>query len=355
VVSLFTNFALETSVVFLALFASEIGASKLQIGIIGGSYGIAYAFSSWLFGRQSDIKGRLIFVRLGLGLAVPAIAAQALVSSPSALILVRALMGFCLGASAAAIMAYNYESGGRTGRFASLGSAGWLLAAVVAVFLQNYQALFYLSAASCAAAFVTSLSLKEPENRHHRAPVTLTIVRRNLPVYLPFFLRQLGANMIWVILPLFLVSIGASKAWVAVLSGVNTGVQVIAMMFVDRFRAPRLFVVGLLLSLVVFVAYALATSYLQIIPIHILLAIAWSCLYIGALLLLLRNNEEKATATGLLFSTINISAAVGPVLGGLAVQFWDYDSLMYIAAGTSLLGLGVTLAGNRTHLKSPNK
>lgn len=336
-----SNCAIETSIIFLPLFAQDIGASKLQIGIIGGTYGITYAASSWFFGRQSDKRGRVFFIRLGLGLSIPALAAQTLVTSPTMLVGIRAIVGLCLGISAAALMAYNFEAGGRTGRFASFGSLGWLIGAVIAIFIPSYQKLFIISAACASTAFLISLSLREPEDRIPLEPVTIDVFRHNTRIYIPFFLRHMGANMVWVMLPLFFASLGASKPWIAVLSSINTGGQFIAMMFVERFRESRLFVLGFGLSALVFLLYAFVNNYLQLIPVQMLLASSWSCLYVGALLLLLKNNEERATSTGILFSTISISGAAGPFLGGLVAQLWGYQPLMYFAAGLSLAGLGM--------------
>src|SRR4030042_1821001 len=145
-ISLRANCALETSFIFLPLFATELGASKLQIGIIGGAYGFTYFVSSLVFSRQSDIRGKLLFIRLGLGLGILALAVQSLVGNPLTLMFARAMEGFCFGVSMAALTAYNFEAGGSIGIFASLGSLGWLLGAVVAIFIQNYHILFLLSA-----------------------------------------------------------------------------------------------------------------------------------------------------------------------------------------------------------------
>ena len=339
--TLLANLAIETSVIFLPLFATELGASELQVGIVGGAYGVAFLLSSLAFSRRADVRGRLPFVRVGLGLGTLAFAVQTLVGDPFTLMLARALVGFCLGISSAALIAYNYELGAGTGRFASFGSLGWLLGAVVAIFVQGYNSLFLLSSVSCGLAFAISLPLKENGSRFAMRVTILDVVRRNFRVYFSFFLRHLGANMVWVIFPLFLASLGASKGWIAVTDGINTGGQFIAMMFVEKLGESRLFPLGLLLSVLVFLAYSQATHYFQVLPVQALLAVAWSCLYVGALLLLLKKNEERATSVGFLFSVISLTGAVGPFLGGLVAQFWGYSVLMYIAAGLCLLGLGV--------------
>jgi MFS family permease len=344
IIGLLINCALETSLIFLPLFADGLGASKLEIGVIGGAYGGSFFISSLFFSRQSDIKGRLAFVRVGLGLGAAALAAQTLVTSPAGLMVARAVVGFCFGVSMAALVAYNFEVSGGTALFAALGALGWLLGEAIAVFTLSYTALFLLGAAFCALAFLFSFSLKEERNRSPLRPATKRVIRRNIWVYLPFFLRQVGANMVWAMLPLFFMTLGASRSWVAILAGVNTGGQFIVMLFVERLRESRLFITGFVLSAAVFLSYALATSYLQLVPVQVLLALAWSSIYVGALLLLLKKNQERATATGVLFSTLAVAAAVGPTLGGVVSELWGFQTLMLVSCGLCLVGLGMVIA-----------
>jgi MFS family permease len=67
--SLLINLAVEASGVFLPLYAKSVGSSNLEIGFIAATYGIAFFLSSFFFGRQADMRGRVGFIRLGLGLA----------------------------------------------------------------------------------------------------------------------------------------------------------------------------------------------------------------------------------------------------------------------------------------------
>lgn len=55
--------------------------------------------------------------------------------------------------------------------------------------------------------------------------------------------------------------------------------------------------------------------------------------------MLLKKKEERAT--GLLFSTISLSHATGPFLGGLVAQYWGYHALMYLASGFCVSGLAI--------------
>ena len=343
-VSFLFNLSMFASLIFLPLYASDLGASNLQVGLIAASYGMAYFISAFLFGRQSDIHGRMPFIRAGLILASVAYLLQIIAPNPVALMGIRAGIGFCMGVSAAALMAYVYETAGRVGNFASFGSLGWLCGSLAAAALRDYEGLFILSAVSAAVAFLVSLTFKE--ERHTRIEVAVLpvgIVWANRRVYLPFLLRHMGATSIWAILPLYLAGIGASLLWIAILNGMNTGGQFVAMRIVQRFNPARLFMSGLLFSIVVFVIYGLATDYLQLIPVQILLALSWSCLLVGALTVLLQRNVEHGTAVGLLYSTDHLAWGLGPFLGGAISQVWGFETLMYVAAALAFVGLLLSL------------
>ncbi len=338
-VSFLINLAVEASGVFLPLYARSIGSSNLDIGLIAAAYGIAFFLSSLLFGRQSDIHGRLRFIRTGLGLSVIAYFSQIFSHTTIALLAARGSIGFCLGITSAAVMAYTYENQKQIGNFVSYGSLGWFLGALAAAVIRNYQALFLSSAAASMLAFLVSLTLREERaSRFKVAMLPVPLIKANFKVYLAFFLRQLGANAIWAVLPLYLSGIGASKAWIAILDGINTGGQFVVMRLIEKSNPAKVFRIGLLFSALVFAIYGIATNYLQLLPVQILLAIAWSGVFIGALSYLLRKSNERGTASGLLYSTIYLSAGLGPFLGGAVAQIWGFVTLMYVGSGLSFLG-----------------
>jgi len=349
-ISFLFSLSVQSSSIFQSLYADDLGASKFQVGLIGSSYGIAYFVSSFIFGRQSDRRGRLTFVRLGLALGAAAYALQIAAIDPGTLLAIRAGVGFCLGISSAAIMAYVYEAEGQVGRFAAYGSLGWLfgcLAAAVAAAITGatessatYYALFAVSSAASAVAFLLSFSLKEEKGKRLSVPFfPLSLIRDNGRVYIPFFLRCLGSSAVWAIFPLFLVSIGASKLWVALLDAINMGLQFVFMRYVERFKSGVVLAVGLVSSVIVFASYGFATHYLQLIPVEILLAVSWSCLWVGSLSFLMGRSVERGTAAGLLYSMTYLSAGFGPLIGGFVSDTWSFKALMFVASGVTFLGL----------------
>jgi MFS family permease len=260
VISLLSNGAVETSNVFIALYAKDVGASNLQVGIIAAASGIAFLVSSFVFGRLSDFHGRLLYIRLGLGLTAISYLTQIVAHSPLPLLGARAAVGFALGINASVMLAYTYESQHQIGSFISFGALGWLIGAVTAAAVKNYTALFIISAVVACLAFIISFRLEEKATTHLQVShFPLTLVKADYKIYLGFFLRQLGGNAIWAIWPIYQASIGASKFWIAMVEVTNMVGQIIAMRVVERFNPARMFQAGLLLSALVFAAYGLLT------------------------------------------------------------------------------------------------
>ncbi len=344
IIALLLNAAIEASAIFIPLLAQELGASYFEVGIVGLSYGMAYFVASFFFGWQSDRYGRVKFIKIGLGIGSVAFFLQALANNLPYLTLVRASCGFCLGISSAALIAYAFETEGVVGKFTSYGALGMVVGAAAAAIIKDYDYLFTASAVLCLAAFILSLCLKE-ETIQRKAVMAhpIQVITREWKVYLPFFLRQIGAWGVWIIMPLFLAAIGASKSWIAVLWMINFGAQFIAMRYIERFHEGRMFSLGLIFSGIVFLSYIPATHYLQVIPVQIFLGLSWSTLYVGALVLLMRSGEERGTSAGILFSITNLCQGLGPFLSGALVQIADFKAALFFAAIMSLAGLPLAL------------
>ncbi|ODS37690.1 MAG: hypothetical protein A7315_00020 [Candidatus Altiarchaeales archaeon WOR_SM1_79] len=110
---------------------------------------------------------------------------------------------------------------------------------------------------------------------------------------------------------------------------INAGTQFLIMRRIDKFKSKLLITVGLSVSVLVFMGFALAQNFYQIIPVQVLLAVSWSCLYVGSLLMLTERNIEKATSIGILNSIIYFSAIAGPVIGGIAAEFYGFKDLVF--------------------------
>jgi MFS family permease len=338
-INLLSNYGVESSNVFIALYAQEKGASNFEVGLIAAASGIAFFLSSFIFGRLSDIYGRMTYIRIGLGLTAVAYLTQLIAQTPMTLLAARAFIGFGLGINSSVMMAYTYENQRQIGSFISYGALGWLIGAVTALFLKSYASLFIVSACVAFLAFLISFLLQEkPAKRMRIAMFPVALIKADYKVYLAFFLRQLGGNAIWAIWPLYQAGIGATKLWIALVEVTNMVGQIVFMRLIEKFNPARMFQVGLLLSAGIFIAYGLANQYWQLIPIQLVLAFAYSSMFVGALSYLLRRHPEYGTTSGLMNSANALSGMFGPFIGGAVSQAWSYATLMYVSAGITLLG-----------------
>jgi len=342
VIALLVYAALEASIVFIPLYAQDLGASYFEVGVVGLSYGMAYFLASFFFGWQSDKSGRVNLIKIGLGIGSIAFFLQALANTLPYLMLVRAFCGFSLGVSSAAMIAYAFETEGVVGKFTSYGALGLVVGSAVAAIIKEYDQLFTMSAIMCFVAFILSLFLKE-QTRERKALIAHPgqVLMRDWKIFLPFFLRQIGARGIWIIMPLFLADLGASKSWIGILWMINFGAQFITMRFTERFTESKMFILGIILSGIVFLGYFAAANYLQVIPIQVLLGISWSAFYVGALVLLMRKGEERGTSSGILFSITSLCEGLGPFFGGALVQLMGFKFTMIYAAVMSFAGLPI--------------
>jgi MFS family permease len=341
-VNFFSNIAVESSNVYMALYARSVGSSNLQVGFIAAAMGITFLISSLLFGRLSDIHGRMEFIHVGLGLTTLSFLTQIFAHDPWSLLAARSFVGFCGGINTSVIMAYTYENQKQIGNFISYGALGWLVGAMLAALVKDYSGLFIISAASTFVSFLLSFWLKEEKEsavRIHVAAFPTRLIKTNYKVLLAFFLRQLGGMSIWTVWPLYMSSIGATKFWISVIDATNMLGQFVASRYVERFNPGKMVQFGLITSVAVFTLYGLANHYLWIIPIQLLLSVGYSALFIGALNYMLRRHRERGTVAGLLNSSMSLSGSIGPFFGGAISQAWGYEAVMYTGAGLSLLGL----------------
>ncbi|WXG44130.1 MAG: MFS transporter [Promethearchaeati archaeon SRVP18_Atabeyarchaeia-1] len=361
-----SQIATGASIIFIPNLSEDLGADNTIVGVIGAIYALALFVSSYIFGRESDVHDRRIFIKIGLGLSIITFLLQALsdpiffaplLIHPWLLALIRFLTGFTAGMVPAALTAYVYDSKGQMGRFSAYGSLGSGLGSLLAGFIAIYWGIFVLSSLCFAVAFAISLTLPGSSNVSLKVSFFPTaLMKRNWYVYASFFLRNFGANAIWAVYPLFIAQLGGDKFWTGIILTTNWLAQFVIMSVLDRFNSRKLLGAGLLLSAAAFVAFTFAQNFYQLIPMQLLLASAWSTLYVGALVFLIEHNVEKATCSGILNSTSNLSVVFGSLLGGIVSQFFGYVTTMYTAAAVTLIGYVLFRIGVRSTIReSPSE
>ena len=349
-VLLLANAGVASSLIFIPNFARDAGATEGQIGVIFAVHSLAALLASFACGRLADVRGRRRVHQAGLLLSVAAAAVQVLAFEPVTIGLSRAFLGLALGMYPGALVAYAYEARERMGRFTAYGSVGWamgnLLAGVLAVFYpQQFVLVFAGSSALFLLAGLSALRLPAAEETMIAVPAfPVAVLRRNLPVYATMLLRHTGANMIWVIFSLYLQDARGFAYWeIGLVTAVNPIVQAIISRQLDHVRSTALIPVGVVLSAVVFVLFALATDVPQMILAQALLGVSWATLFVGCLKFVTEHNTERATAAGLLASTTTLASILGPLAGGVISLAYGHTAAMYAAAGMCGLALAAYL------------
>lgn len=345
-IRLLTYAAMQISFIYVPVFARNLGISDVGIGIMVALYSSALFFSSYIFGRASDRYGRKMFIIVGLLVATIAFFLQIFVNDFTSLIIVRTLVGFCIGIYPSALVACVYEMRKDMGKFASFGSLGWFIGLTISAVISTYFAIkdiFILSSLFSFLAFLIAFTLEPIKHKSIKVPIfPLKILKKNKSVYLSVLIRHSGAYIIWTFWPLYLISIGANLFWVGMIEAVNSFVQFLVMFAITyRFKTILLLKVGFLISAVTFFSYTLASNFWQILPAQVLLGTSWGLLYVGALRYVCERNDEKATASGMLDSVLNLSALIGPILATILLSLGNYRAGMYVASLLALISFFV--------------
>ncbi|MEW5936899.1 MAG: MFS transporter [Candidatus Thermoplasmatota archaeon] len=341
-VQFLSSSAVFASVLLVPILLSEMGFDAAAIGLVVSAYAASVFVSSYLFGRLADEYGRRVVLRAGLLTCAVVSALHYFAAEPLTFLAMRIAMGASAGIFPAALLAYAYEQNNKIGKFVSYGSLGWgagtLLAGAAG--LWSLFLPFLVSAGFYLSAFLISLALPFPkEGRVHLPLFPKAVILRNAHAYGAMLIRHTGANMVWVIYPLFLTDLGATPLWIGGIYAVNSITQFSVMQVIDRFDGQNLLRAGMLLSAVTFLLFSQATELWMIPPIQIILAISWSCMYVGALKCIMRDDAERATGTGVLGSVTSISAILGSIAGGAIASAFGDVATMYAALCMALAAL----------------
>jgi len=157
----------------IPLYSSSLGASYIQIGIIGTAYGLVYAVCAVPLGKLSDKLGRKVIMLLGAALCTFAAASYSMATNVNQIMLIRAIEGLAWAAFFPSIEALTTDvsSVSAVGRTMGLSTAsygagfalGSLLAGTLASYFgYRYTFLFYLASAILATVLGLTM-VREPK------------------------------------------------------------------------------------------------------------------------------------------------------------------------------------------------
>ncbi len=335
---LFANLALFTPHLFIPQLADSFGATKFEIGLLSTFFSATIFLSSWFFGRIADRIGRRRIIIIGFLASSIAFTLGYFASNYTELLLIRILGGATAGIYPGALTAYIYENKGTMGKFSSFGAIGSAIAQYISGVVATLLGLPYLFIISGISFFISLIfivaGIKKEEYIAINIPLfPINIIKKNKHIYIPLFLRHMGATGIWAFWVLYLGQIGANNYWKGILFTFNYATQFLVMYFImDKIPGKKSIGWGLILSAAIFLYFTIVPNYLWIIPAMIATGFAWSFLFTGSLKEITEKNEEKATASGLIQSAISLGNIFGPLVAGIIVTLTGtYKGIMYLA------------------------
>ncbi|MFW9928094.1 MAG: MFS transporter [Candidatus Thorarchaeota archaeon] len=345
---LLSSAAILASVTFIPIYGDSIGLSKSSITTIVAFYSFFAFLGSFISGRMSDFKGRKIIIIIGLISSAITFTGQFFANSELTLLIIRVLAGLSAGIAPPVLIAYAYELKYKMGSFSSFGSFGWGIGTVTAgeiALLFSSQYVFLLSGFFFFLSFVIALKFPKEEKIEEDAlrdlganlPVShensLKIFLRNLPVYIPLFMRHSAASGVWTLWPLFLKDVlSFNDGQIGLVQGTNALTQFAVMwLLTDHLPADKSFELGLLMSGITFLSFLITSNFYLFLLTQVLLGFSWSNNYVGAVIKINESNPDgRGTATGFLTAIISVSGLVGPVYAYVFLFYFNEIDIYYV-------------------------
>ncbi len=339
----FTIFATVTGVgivvPLLPVYAHELGAAGLYIGLVFGAFSISRSLLLPVFGRLSDLKGRKPFLLIGLsGYALVSIA-FILSASVNSLILIR----FVQGISSAMIMpvvqayigeiTYQGSEGYAMGlfnmsMFASLSIGPLMGGAIKDTF--SMDAAFGCMGVLSAAGLILMICFLPPTSREYisrgsRSPSTLRSLVKN-PKLASLILIRLAytscIGVIWCFLPLMAdreFGLSGSSIGILVMLGIFiSGLLNLPMGYVaDRSNKNLMIVSGGVLCTLAMLLLTTAASFGDLIFAVALFGVGGG-ISMPALMALAVIRGEEANAMASVMSVITVGHSLGMMIGSIA-------------------------------------
>ena len=162
--------------------------------------------------------------------------------------------------------------------------------------------------------------------------------------YTSIFLSSLSFGTGIVLLPVFIQGLGGSYVDMGLVGAVRGIPMVFLVLFIgylaDRVNRSTLFIVSLLLNAPPFIALIFATEIYQIIIIQIFQGIANAILFPASDILIadLAPKKERIKVMGRYEGSIISGFLVGPILGGIIVDFFSFEALFLTSGIITLVG-----------------
>ena len=344
----------------LPLYAENLGATGIWLGIIFASFSISRAIVTPIFGRLSDRHGRKLF--LCIGLITYSIISLGFIwaNSPPQLALIRLVHGVSSGMIIPIAQAYvgDISPEGEEGKWMGYFNAcffmgfgfGPLMGGVLTEHFGMTIAFSTMSGLNLLAFLIAVPFL--PEISHEKMATgtnpsfkkmsTSGIIKGLFSFRVTF---SLGRGAFSTFLPIFAaIYIGLSLALVGILLAafilLMSLLQLYSGNIADRFNRKALVVLGSLISFTFLALIPVASNFWQLLGLCALGGLGGGISLPAASALTVEEGRKfgMGSTIAIIAMAMSIGMAIGPLLGGVVADFVSIESVFYFAAGMALIG-----------------
>jgi len=345
----------------LPLYADQLGATGIWIGVVFGGYAISRAIFVPFIGRFSDRKGRKLFICTGLLACSLMSLTYILLNNIPQLVVIRIIHGAFSGMIVPLARAWVGdiapigEEGKWMGYFNAAHLAGMgtgpLLGGIIAEYYSMDVAFVIMGGLLFITFVVATFFLHESGQRKGKDHVEPSFRKmsgsglfRGLFVYRAMSQATRGGFMAF--FPLYCsIRIGLGTTLIGVLVAVHlylaSSLQILSGRIADRFDRKRLLIMGSLLDFVFMAITPLTSTFLHLLGLIIIRSIGSSISGPAESALSVEEGRRfgmGSTITALMFAA-SIGMGIGPILSGVFADLGGIQSALYFTGGIGILGI----------------
>lgn len=349
------------------VYAVELGAQGLQVGLIIASFNLARTLSNPLAGRLSDRWGRKPFIALGLLLYALVSVFYVMSTQVVSLIFVRLLHGLTsvLVIPIAMALAADIAPKHRLGRYMGTLNMAVMLGLGVGPLLGGFirdlfgmSVAFYTMGGLALSTFMGVLAFlpgskqaKTSKDTQPALPIKHFLTHRVIQgLFLLRFFVAAGQGSVYTFLPLLAMEMGFSSSQVGIILGIN--IFLIAILqricgdLADRLNPKYLIMVGTFISGLAVVGIPLVDGFAMVLCLNILMGIGNGIATPGGFVITgqIGKTMGMGSMMGITDAGWSLGMIVSPILSGIIMDHLGLPSIfltggMLIMTGTALLSL----------------
>ena len=346
----------------LPIYADQLGATALEIGLINAGFSIALMVFLPVMGRFSDRSGRKVFLCSGLVCLTIASLGFIWAQNPLQLILVRCFQGFAASMHLPIAQAYlgdltpEGEEGKWMGHFNAILFAGMGLGPLfggVLTDLFSINTTFLVMAALCLIGLIATIiflpEIAKKTTLAKQGTAFAGLMKSNIlkGAFAFQIANGFGMASVMTFLPLFAHwKLGLSTSLIGLLIASRTPLALLQSFtgtLADKYGRRGLVIIGGAVTLIFTALLPTAGSFWPLLAMHTFMAI-------GVAFAMPANTayvvEEGRTfgmgaSMAIFMMAMQIGMGVGPILLGGLVDFMGIESAFYSGAGILLIGIAV--------------